>query len=247
MPRFLIVLGIVCCLYGAAMGALYPAGLFFLAWLVIGAALVACGWAMRNGSWQRLPLAVRRVAAALGIAMAAGIATLSGVIVSGAVEQPSGRVDYLIVLGASINQDGSPMETLRQRLDAAADYLDAHPDTRCIVSGGQGDDEPMAEAAAMARYLERRRGIAPERIIEEARSATTVENLRNSRALIEPADASVAVVTNDFHMFRALRMARRQGFARVSGVTAPTNPLYLPQATLRECGAIVKALATGAL
>lgn len=243
----LIALGIAACLYGAAMGALYPASGFFLIWIAIGAALIAIGWARHAGAWQQLPLMARRGGALLGIALAIVLGALTGAIASGAIARPTGRVDCLIVLGASINQDGSPMETLRLRLDAAADYLDAHPGTRCIVSGGQGADEPMAKATAMARYLERNRGIAPGRVVEEARSTTTDENLRYSRALLGDGDASVAIVTNDFHMFRALRMARRQGLTGAQGLSAPTNPLYLPQATLRECAALVKALATGTL
>ena len=54
-------------------------------------------------------------------------------------------------------------------------------------------------------------------------------------------------MTNDFHLYRALRIAHRNGLTDAYGLAARTNPLYLPQATLRECAAIVKEALTGNL
>ena len=48
------------------------------------------------------------------------------------------------------------------RLDTAIGYLKENPETICIVSGGQGYNEPMTEAEGMARYLEQN-GIAAEK------------------------------------------------------------------------------------
>ena len=44
----------------------------------------------------------------------------------------------------------------------------------------------------------------------------------------------VAVVTNNFHVARAVRLARKQGFTNVSAVSAPSDPLYLPNNMFRE-------------
>ena len=137
------------------------------------------------------------------------------------------------VLGAGLEDDGTPSEALALRLDAAAAYLGENPGSRCVVSGGQQADEVRSEADAMADYLAGEKGVDPTRVIKEAASTSTVENLQNSRALV-PEDASVAVVTNDFHMHRALAIARKQGFPQAWGLAAPSNPLYLAQAGLRE-------------
>ena len=73
--------------------------------------------------------------------------------------------DYLIVLGAAVHGD-TPSLSLVERLRAAKDYLDAHPNTVAIVSGGQGSGENMSEAQAMYDWL-RKSGIDTDRIIKE--------------------------------------------------------------------------------
>lgn len=62
------------------------------------------------------------------------------------------NLDYIIVLGAMIREDG-PSSILKARLDSAIEYLDGNPGTKCIVSGGQGYDEPCSEAEGMRKYL----------------------------------------------------------------------------------------------
>ena len=122
--------------------------------------------------------------------------------------------------------------------DAALAYLEENPETDCVVSGGQGFGEVRTEADAMAEYLVEH-GLDEGRITKEERSSTTAENLRFSSALLEPG-AEVGIVTNDFHLYRALRIAERNGLPGAHGLAAPSNPLYLPQAMLRECVAVVK-------
>ncbi len=60
----------------------------------------------------------------------------------------------------------------------------------------------------MANYLESY-GIKKNRIIKEMKSKTTQENISNSRALITKLNATIGIVTNDFHMFRALQIAHK--------------------------------------
>ena len=98
----------------------------------------------------------------------------------------------------------------------------------------------------MARWLERA-GVDAERIIVESASKTTVENLQNSRALIDDDDARIGIVTNNFHLFRAMRMAERLGIEHVWGIPAHSRPWYLPNNLLRECLALVKAAIGGTI
>lgn len=240
-----LVVGVAAVAYGLAMAVLYPAGGFFLVWIVAGVLL----------GWAGLALATRWAYAVAVLAVAAALGLGCALIWRDAAATPPDDLDYLVVLGASLKADGSPKETLANRLDAAAAYLDENPGTRCVLSGGQGTDEPQTEASAMAAYL-RNRGIDDGRLVLEERSTTTAENLRFSREAIEgdaaawdsaAQDVTVGVVTNDFHVFRALRLARGQGFAQVWGVAAPTNALYLPQALARECFAVAKDALVGNL
>ena len=111
------------------------------------------------------------------------------------------------------------------RLDAALDYLGANPDALAVVSGGQGEGEDITEAEAMADYLTAH-GIDSARIVQEDRSRTTHENLENSFAILRargyaPADG-VGIVTSEYHLYRAKRMARALG-AEPVGIAAETT------------------------
>lgn len=231
----LTALGALSVAYGVAMAALYPAGGFFLVWIALGAALVAAA---------RVPRARRAICGACVVVLLA-VGGLCGLIFSAAAATPPAGLDALVVLGAGLRPDGTPSEALRYRLDAALGYLEDNPGTTCIVSGGQGLGEVRTEAAAMSEYL-LERGLAEDRITSEDRSTSTAENVRNSAELLEPG-ATVGIVTNDFHLYRALRIAEKNGLPGACGLAAPSNPLYLPQSALRECAALVKDALVGNL
>lgn len=93
------------------------------------------------------------------------------------------HLDYLIVLGAKVREDDISA-SLKHRLDKAIRFAQEHPETKLILSGGQGKDEPTTEAQAMAEYLQYN-GIAPEQILLEGQSTSTRENMTFSKALIE--------------------------------------------------------------
>lgn len=103
-----------------------------------------------------------------------------------------------------------------------------------VTSGGQGPDEVVSEAQAMAEYLQEH-GWPADAIIKESRSRNTEENLAFSKALLDEVglQGQVAVVTNNFHAFRAATMMRRAGMAGYA-VGAPTAWYYVPSATIRE-------------
>ncbi|MCI2058239.1 MAG: YdcF family protein [Oscillibacter sp.] len=133
------------------------------------------------------------------------------------------RPDAIVVLGAGVN-GSTPSLALQSRIDAAADYLDRHPDVPVILSGGQGPDEDVSEALAMYRGLV---GLHadPGRLYLEERSATTAENFCNTAELLrslglKPGKTELAVVTNDFHIYRALKIADSQGMPSAFGVPA---------------------------
>ena len=93
------------------------------------------------------------------------------------------NLDYLIVLGARVKEDGLS-KSLKSRLDKAIDYLEENPGTVLVLSGGQGEDEPVSEAAAMRDYLVFN-GVSERQLILETRSFSTVENIAYSRIAIE--------------------------------------------------------------
>lgn len=147
-------------------------------------------------------------------------------------------LDYLVVLGAKADVNG-PSCSLAQRLETAAVYLQQNPHTHCIVSGGQRADEQVTEAAVMKAYL-LQKGIDETRIITEDRSKNTRENISYSAAFFPAEMSSVGIVTSNFHIYRSLRTARREGWTDVCGLAAKTNPRYLLRGMLREGAGVLK-------
>lgn len=250
MGFLLLVLGALCVVYGVSIMLIWSGSAFFAVWYIIGGLLAGAGALIRTGVWQRFAVGVRWSVGACALIALAGVLVLSARIMGASAAVPPAKLDYLIVLGAQVREDWEPSVSLRYRLERARGYLLENPDTCCVVSGGQGPNEPCTEAEAMASWLERN-GIAPERIIREDRSTNTVENIRYSRDAIEREDpgaaatARIGIVTNDFHLYRATGLALKQGLRGAVGVPAASNPFYLPNNVLRECFGVVKDLLAG--
>ena len=176
-------------------------------------------------------------------------AVAEGVILSSMMKEPAADGEYVIVLGAMVNGT-TPSWSLRARIDSAAEYLREHPEAMVVASGGQGADEGIAEGQAIANSLISN-GVGAERILIEDKSTSTEENLVFSKALIEShggsAASKIVVVTSDFHMFRTLRLAEKLGYTGVSGKTAETLWLLVPQNHVREILAVGYYFVTGAL
>lgn len=141
--------------------------------------------------------------------------------------------DYVVVLGAGVNGE-SPSLSMLDRLRAAREYLESHPDAVAVLSGGQGPGETITEAEAMYRWLTGH-GVDGGRLILEERAASTLENLENSFALIPNAEtASVAVLSSEYHLYRAEYLAGTLGHS-VGGVPAETSlPVLKANYFLRE-------------
>ena len=134
--------------------------------------------------------------------------------------EPGGEI--LIVLGTTVNgTEPSPM--LKQRLDAAVQYLNAYPEAVCIVTGGKGDEQNLSEAQCMFNYLTAA-GIAENRITKEDRATTTVENLQNVRKMLDT--NQVDILSSDFHLYRAGLIAKEAGFIPTL-IPSKTEPLGL--------------------
>jgi uncharacterized SAM-binding protein YcdF (DUF218 family) len=160
-----------------------------------------------------------------------------GTIARSAQGTPEAEADYLIVLGCQV-QGTVPSRMLRQRINAAAEYLSTYPDALCIVSGGQGPGEDISEASCMLRCLTEL-GIDPDRILLEDRATSTMENLRYSQSLMAPG-ATAAIVSNEFHLYRAGQMASALGLD-ASLIPADTEfPILRASYFLREIFAVWK-------
>ena len=153
---------------------------------------------------------------------------------------PKGKnFDYIVIHGAGLLGGDRVSKLLSDRIDKAINiYKKAPNKPKLIPSGGKGDDETISEAEAMKRYL-LEKGIPEEDIILEDKSATTYENLKNSKAIIDGrwGSKNTALVTSNYHVYRALRYARKIDL-RCTGVGSRVAFYYWPSALIREFIAI---------
>lgn len=156
------------------------------------------------------------------------VGVTEAVIIHASFGDPEETVDYVVVLGAKVRSDG-PSVSLWDRIYAAADYLEAHPETTAIVSGGQGTDEPMTEAQCMFEELVKL-GVDPDRIWLEDRATSTWENLHFTLDLIEERTGvrlqKLGVLSSEYHLFRASLFTKACG---VEFVGVPARTSRIPQ------------------
>lgn len=200
-PVWWIIAGIL-----AGLGLFTPT-YFYVRVLPVAAALIIACYCLLFALGKQHPKTAKILRTVFTVILSLGLllCTLTGILIlregSHTVDDP---LPYILVLGAQV-RDSGPSASLQERIDTAYAYLSDHPDTLCIVSGGQGPDEPVSEAHCMYERLVHM-GISPERIRLEDRSTSTWENLNFCMELIEAETGSrpdsIGVVSSEYHLFR---------------------------------------------
>jgi len=181
----------------------------------------------------------KKVHIAAGIACLFPIALVLFLGIYGNTSNVDYTEDVVIVLGAGVRGE-SVTRPLARRLDEAFYHWQRNPDAYVIVTGGLGNRATITEAEAMARYLQRR-GVPRSRILLEEYSTSTYENLKFARAILDehfPGEYSAVLITNDFHLYRAVQTARSVGLY-VNRRGAYTDWYSWPVNYLREMLAVV--------
>lgn len=151
------------------------------------------------------------------------------------------KQDYLIVLGAGLINGDQVSKLLAARINRAIQYSNRQYQKGrqrpiIIMSGGQGPDEKIPEAVAMAKFAQHR-GVSPARILIEDKSKNTYENMLFSKqiALKDCGNTKFrsTFFSNNYHIFRAALLAKEVGL-KANGVGAFTRFYYLPNAVIRE-------------
>ncbi len=149
----------------------------------------------------------------------------------------NGKNDYAIILGAKVNGE-TPSLSLRYRLDAALEYANKHPHVQLILSGGKGPGEDISEGESMKKYLVGN-GIDENRLIVESKSTSTYENIMNSKAMMPSSKKSVTIISSDYHLERAKRIARILNL-EADVVAANTPEVVEQKLRFRERIALIK-------
>ena len=114
------------------------------------------------------------------------------------------------------------------------------------MTGGQGAAEPVAEGISMRDYLIGQ-GIDASRILVEDKASNTIQNILFSKSLMSSPDASCGIVTNNFHVARAMALARKQGLTDIYAIAASSDLLFLPNNMFREVFGLTKDFLAGNL
>jgi uncharacterized SAM-binding protein YcdF (DUF218 family) len=122
--------------------------------------------------------------------------------------------DAVVVLGAALTAAGLPGPALKRRTEHGVAVLNERGAAYLVVSGGV-TGPPPAEAEVM-RGLALELGVPDERVVVEDRAVNTFENaVYTGRIIRERGWRQVVLVTDSFHMPRALYVFRRLGLTAV--------------------------------
>lgn len=267
MVWILCLIAVVCIIYYVVI--VVYSGIttsFSLIWLLFAAIslLLSAGWTAYGKHKDKVPLWVPVSVITMCCTGILVFTVVEILIFAGVAARDTSKLDYVIVLGARVKDTGLS-KSLKNRLDKAIQYLDENPGTILVLSGGQGEDEPVSEAVAMRDYL-MYNGVREKQMILETRSFSTVENIAYSRVAIEEDQAMkkanrqdnpvfmepgtfeevpdkpvrIGVLTSDFHVYRAEQIAKKWGIPDIYGIPSSSDPILFVHFCVRECAAILK-------
>lgn len=175
------------------------------------------------------------------VASAAVISALTtGIFASAQAKASKGNLDstpdFLLILGCRVRGD-EPEETLKTRIEAAAQYLLKNESVIAVCCGGiVHADQTKSEAQAIKEGL-LAAGVEESRILLEDKSQTTEENFINAKRIIESAkdktQPTVAFLSSEFHLLRASFIAKKAGLS-CGSVAAPSPKNTLLKNYIRE-------------
>ncbi len=240
--------GMLCLLYYVVLRLTSPTSVDFLwIWLLLGGSLLVSALLLRWSGRTQSPAGhlVRVVTILLVLSLFIGLGWGTGAVIHGMCQEVPGDLDYVVVLGAQV-RGKTPSKALSLRLARALEYAAANERTQLILSGGQGRGEDISEARCMYSYLTTH-GIRADRLILEPNSTNTKENLQFSDVLTGCGKKATGILSNNFHICRALALARALGYTDVYGVPAPSYSLMQAHFIVREIFALAREKLTGVI
>lgn len=147
--------------------------------------------------------------------------------------------EYIIIHGCGLLEGDKVSRLLSNRIDKAIQVYHKGGDKAMLIcSGGQGGDEKISEAAAIAGYLASH-DIPRDHILLEDRSTSTEENLSYSYEIIKNRGGGkrIALISSNYHVYRCVLLARRMNIPCV-GIGAKVALYYWPSAVIREFAAV---------
>lgn len=153
------------------------------------------------------------------------------------IDEVPERVEYCIVLGALVRTSMTPL--LKARLDTAIAIHKKRPAVRFILSGCPVKQGFLSDVDVMYEYLTANSDIDTSNLIKDYEGWNTLrsfKSLKNKKMANE-----LMVVTNKFHLPRALYIAEKLGFLPYGIAADPKENFDLSFFVDREIAASYKA------
>ena len=128
------------------------------------------------------------------------------------------KVDYVLVLGCGVKEDGEPSHMLYERLKKGAEVFNMQNGALLLLTG-DNSGESYNELAAMKK-VSLENGVKEENLAIDDYGFSTYESLNNAKTKFGA--KKIIIITQPYHMYRALYIANKLGI-EAYGVTA-----YLP-------------------
>ena len=239
------IIGILLIFYYLILKLMFGSVAFSSAFCMLGIVLLVYGYVKLKFNidiWGHIPKIFRIIIITLftiGLVIFIGI---ESIIIYNGYYHDTQKPDYLVVLGAGL-RGRSISASLLYRLETALDFHEMYPDVKIVVSGGKGEGEDMAEAAAMRNFLVDN-GVDQSLIIMEDKSTNTYENFLYTKNVLEEEtgkeDFTITIISNNFHMYRAKFLAKEVGFNTYS-YPAPSHKVSALVFYVREFFGVIKA------
>lgn len=116
-------------------------------------------------------------------------------------------VDCILVLGCKVNSDGNPSAMLEDRLRRGVELFQAGAAPKLLMSGDHGT-VTYNEVLSMKQYA-MDRGIASSDVFMDHAGFNTYESMYRARDVFQA--KKILIVTQDYHLYRALYIAQALG------------------------------------
>lgn len=241
MNILLILIGTVIFINGVVVTLFANFNIGSLLTLALGLFLSALGiWRNKISAVTKSGV-LRVIKYILLVLMAAEFLIVDFVFAYGNADNADFSEDAVIVLGAGVRGDRVTY-TLQKRLDTAIEYINKNPSAYIAVTGGMGPQETVTEGSAMRKYL-LENGVDADRIITEEKATSTAENMVFTKELLDEklgGNYKVTVITNGFHIYRSVSLARKNGFLQVTHMHGGVEWYNAVPCYLRESLAVLK-------
>jgi len=144
--------------------------------------------------------------------------------------------DCILVLGCGLRADGYPSQMLRDRLDVAIAAYWAGAAPKLLMSGDHGSPD-YDEVNAMKNYA-MDKGVPSEDIFMDHAGFSTYESMYRAREIFQC--EKIVVVTQQYHLYRALYNAQAMGMQAQGISSSVRSYARQPYFDLREAAARVK-------